>query len=488
MPHSTPDQLCEKILHGRVPLREAFETLPYGVIITDTQSTIVYYNPAQARIDSLTPEETLGKKTHRVYGPHPEPGLIATCLKTKKPVVNFVGLYRTYRGKVVNSTHTVVPLFEGRTLVGALCFIVELKSLVAAAPVSTVKNKPSAPNEVSFDTLVGQNLAFQRAIEVGRMTALSPSPILLAGETGCGKEMFARSIHEHSERAGRPFLAVNCAAIPEPLLEGLLFGTVKGAFTGALDRPGLFEEAHGGTLLLDELDSMPLDLQPKLLRVLQDKTARRVGGKRDFTFDLKIISSVSGPAERIIESGRVRPDLFYRLGVVVISLPPLRERLDDLPLLVDYFLMKYNYILGRRVRQADPEVLSAFLSYAWPGNVRELEHIIEAAMNLAGDNEMLTLDLLDHFRGRRASAAVPPPLIVGAAPPSPARYPAPPESNPAPAFPLNLEDAERQAITEALHRTGGNVTRAARLLGLSRQLLNHRLKRHGLTRERFLPG
>ena len=486
---SVPSEVVNRVFRDK-SLAAFFDHLPYGIMITDADGIIVYYNKSQAKIDSLEPEEVLGKKANRVYGPQPEPALIATCLKTRQPVLDFVGLYRTYKSKIINSSHTVFPIMEGNKVLGVLCLIVEMKKLVAANKVSTLKARPTVANEVSFDTLVGKSLKFQRAVELGRMTALSPSPVMLAAETGCGKEMFARSIHEYSERASKPFLAVNCAAIPEQLLEGTLFGTVKGAFTGAVDRNGLFEQASGGTLFLDELDSMPLELQPKLLRVLQEKTVRRVGSDRETPFDVKIISSVSGDAESVLEKGRIRPDLFYRLGVVVINLPPLRERLDDLPLLVNYFLMKHNYILGRKVGQADPEVLSAFLSYHWPGNIRELEHVIEGVMNLVSDEEVLTKKMLpEHFQAERMTPVVySPGGVVSRDDKPPPAAKGNPQAHVFQTFenrPVELLEAEKRAIIQALIFTHGNVTSAAKVLGLSRQLLTHKIKRHGLSRRDF---
>ena len=490
-----PDAKTKNMLNKIFPplMRDFYERLPYGVIITDPLGHIVYYNQSQSLIDSLGPEEVLGKKTSEVYGPHYEPSLTMACLQSRQPIIDFVALYRTCKGKIISSSHTIFPILEGGELLGAVCLIVEMKRLVAANKVSTGKSRPKVVDDISFDTLIGNNLKFKRAIELGRLSALSPSPVMLAAETGCGKEMFARSIHRASDRSNKSFLAVNCAAIPEQLLEGLLFGTVKGAFTGATDRSGLFEQADGGTLFLDELDSMPLELQPKLLRVIQERSARRIGGEKDIFFDLKIISSISGGSDKILASGRIRSDLFYRLGVVIIDLPPLRERLDDLPLLTEYFLMKHNIILGRIVGQADSEVLSSFLSYDWPGNIRELEHIIEGALNLATDGDTLTVKMLpDHFHLKQSSSAqqltplqtqekftdnysqTSPDLIYSGSVSSHGNN-----------FPANLQDAEKQAIINALRFTGGNVTSAAKLLGLSRQLLTYKIKKHSLNRTVF---
>ncbi|MDR1676997.1 MAG: sigma 54-interacting transcriptional regulator [Deltaproteobacteria bacterium] len=475
-----------------------FDKMPYGIIITDAQGLIIYYNKSQSQIDSLEPEEVLGKKCHQIYGPHPEPALIGTCLKTGEPVIDFVGLYRTYKGKIINSAHTVFPIIYEGKICGALCLIVEMKKLISANKVSTLKSRPRMANEVCFDTLVGQSLKFLRAVELGRLTAHSPSPVMLAAETGCGKEMFAKSIHEASDRFGRPFLAINCAAIPHELLEGILFGTVKGAFTGAVDRIGLFEQANNGTLFFDEIDSMPLELQPKLLRVLQEKTVKRVGSTKEEPFDIKIISSISADTESVLAAGRMRLDLFYRLGVVVINLPPLRERLDDLPLLVNYFIMKHNYILGRKIALAEPEVLATFLSYHWPGNIRELEHVIEGSMNLITNEEILTRTMLpEHFQTdkKRILSSYSPSKIEAIFRPEPSK----PTRSSATSenflsrkplghnnTPIGLKEAEKLAIIDALTYTQGSVTKAGQVLGLSRQLLTHKIKKHAINRKDYI--
>jgi transcriptional regulator with PAS, ATPase and Fis domain len=207
------------------------------------------------------------------------------------------------------------------------------------------------------------------------------SPVMLFGETGTGKELLAQSIHNRSSRSSGRYVAVNCAAIPENLLEGILFGTTRGAFTGAVDKPGLFEKAHGGTLLLDEINAMTMGLQAKLLRFLQERKIRRVGSLEERDVDLKIISSVNVNPHVAIAQQTLRADLFYRLAVIFIRIPPLRERLQDLPALISHFLSKSNALLNRQIAGLSEAVISRFEHYPWPGNVRELEHVIEGALS-----------------------------------------------------------------------------------------------------------
>ncbi len=225
------------------------------------------------------------------------------------------------------------------------------------------------------------------------MVADSTSSVLVYGETGTGKELYVQSIHNYSSRFNKPFIAQNCAALPENLFESILFGTVKGAFTGAVDKPGLFEQAHGGTLFLDEINSMPINLQTKLLRVLQDGVIRRVGDSRDRKIDVRIIAAMNVEPLKAVENGQIREDLFYRLNVVNIKLVPLRDRLEDIPLYVEHFIDKYNKELNKNVKGISSKVKELFMSYNWPGNVRELQHIIEAAINIV-DNEYIELDNL----------------------------------------------------------------------------------------------
>ena len=215
-----------------------------------------------------------------------------------------------------------------------------------------------------------------------KQAAKSDSSVMIYGETGTGKELIAQSLHNASKRANGPFLAINCAALPEPLLESLLFGTERGSYTGAESRAGLFEQANHGTLLLDELNSMNISVQSKLLRVLQDGMVRRVGGVSETHVDVRVLSSINVPPYQAIAEGNLRQDLFYRLGVVNITVPPLRERREDIPLLAKQFIMEFNKKLGKNVSTLHPDTLKLLQEYHWPGNVREFQHVIEHAMNI----------------------------------------------------------------------------------------------------------
>ena len=311
--------------------------------------------------------------------------------------------------------------------------------------------------------LVGNSAAIQRVYELVAQVAETKTNVLICGESGTGKELVARAIHEASERAERPFVAVNCAAIPEALLESELFGHVKGAFTGAVHaKEGLFDVADGGTLFLDEVGEIPPSLQVKLLRVIQEKTVRRVGGTSDRRVDVRILSATNRQLEDEVAAGRFREDLYYRLNVITIALPALRERLEDVPLLVHHFLDKYSRELGKRIEGASPEAMERLLAYSYPGNVRELENVIERAVALSRG-------------GTVERDSLPPTLLRAQEPASAARLPTSGAS-----LDELVNEYERGLLVEALQRAGGVKKRAAQLLGVTFRSFRYRLEKLGL--------
>jgi len=245
-----------------------------------------------------------------------------------------------------------------------------------------------------FDRILGKAEIFQRQIELAKRAAENDLPVLISGETGTGKDLVARAIHESGARRAGPFIAENCGAVPENLLEGVFFGTEKGAFTEAVTRPGLFEEADGGTLFLDELNSMPIYLQSKLLRALQEFSIRRIGGSREIPFDVRLITAVNETPESLMETGRLRKDLYYRINVIRIQLPPLRERKEDIPLYVEYFLKEANEKYGKEAEGFDSPSMDALTKFSYPGNVRELKNMVESAVALSTDEKILRLDMV----------------------------------------------------------------------------------------------
>jgi len=312
-------------------------------------------------------------------------------------------------------------------------------------------------------SLIGTSQAMQRVVDLIGQVAATKANVLISGESGTGKEIAARAIHDGSDRRDSPFVAVNCGAIPENLLESELFGHVKGAFTGAVhSKPGLFETAQSGTVFLDEIGELSLPLQVKLLRVIQERTFRRVGGTSDIRFDARLVAATNRRLEDEVAGGRFREDLYYRLNVIEVELPPLRERREDVPLLVAHFVEKYGSEFGREVLTVSDAALDKLIAYDYPGNVRELENVVERAVALS--------------RGGEIDVSVLPPTVVRT------RSAAGRERLPADG--VSLEDVlaqyERGLLLEALEQCGGVKKRAAQRLGISFRSFRYRLEKLGL--------
>lgn len=494
-------------LRSAVNYLDILRALDEGVIITDRAGRIMFINNAQARIDGVDPEAAIGKTPPENWDVTAETSPIMDCLKTRKPLINEHKIYRTASGRRANTINSVFPLWsESGQLIGSISFVREynLMEETLASIMSSRSEGPSRPAgsgaRYTFNDLIGQSPDFREALKIAKMAASTPSPVMIHGQTGTGKELFAQSIHNHSHRRLKPFVGINCAAIPENLLEGVLFGTARGAFTGALDRPGLVEKADGGTLFLDEINAMPPGLQAKLLRVIQEMKVRRVGALEERPVDLKLISSVNEDPHRALDQGRLRTDLFYRLAVVLLHIPPLKDRPGDLDGLVRHFIEAYDTQLGRHTDGISPEVDRIFKAYDWPGNVRELEHAIAGALNLLGRRTVIGLhDLPRHLADLFQSGLAAKPQTPAGDLPEYGSVPAQPpqvsaEEQPRPAalrenldLPTAQARAEKKAITQALTQTRGNVTQAGYILGLSRQRLAYRMKKLDLTREKFNP-
>ena len=317
--------------------------------------------------------------------------------------------------------------------------------------------------ERRFEQLVGSSPALEAVLEQVERVAPTQSTVLIQGETGTGKELIARAIHNISSRCGRPFLKLNCAAIPFDLLESELFGHEKGAFTGAVaQRIGRFELAHTGTLFLDEIGDIPLALQPKLLRVLQEQEFERLGSGRTQRVDVRLVVASNRDLLEMVQQKEFRSDLYYRLNVFPILLPPLRQRREDIPILVKHFVDVFAHRMGKRIENVPPETMAAFNSHPWPGNVRELQNVVERAVILSNDGV-----LPNPLRPGEAQA------VIGSMAPATA--------------PSTLKDSERALILETLESVGwviGGASGAAAKLGLKRTTLIHKLKKHGISRPR----
>ncbi len=330
-----------------------------------------------------------------------------------------------------------------------------------------VKQARQSKSEFGFANIIGESAAITRAIELARRVAESDvMAILLQGETGTGKDLFARALHYASERRDAPYLAINCAALPANLIESELFGYEKGAFTDAKARKeGLLEQAHGGTIFLDEIGELELGLQAKLLRVLEESKFRRVGGLRDIHFDARIVAASNRDLKRESEAGAFRLDLYYRLSVIQIDIPPLRERGDDVLLLAQYYIDRANpKRRGKQLKGLSKETTQIFKNYTWTGNVRELRNVIERA-SILEDGEWITTTLLPLDLLQSAGKGAP-----GAK--NFASFTLPAEG-------IALQTVEAELAKQAIERTSGNLTRAAQLLHISRDQLRYKLKKSG---------
>lgn len=492
-----------------------FDDLPLGIMIIDASGTVLYCNRYQLVMEGLAAEEVVGRPLVETYGSSSRgTSLMLYCLSTQKPVLNRWQIYQSPSGLTIRAMCHALPLFKQGRLAGCIAVSRHYPNSELYVDYSgSSDTSGDSPEDFKFSHLIGRNKAFRQVIEIARAASAAPMTVLIHGETGVGKELFARGIHNASSREKQPFVAVNCAAIPESLFESLMFGVSPGAFTGAITKAGFFEEAEGGTIFLDEVDSMPLALQSKLLRVIQEKSARRLGSKTDQPVNVKIISAMGLNPLEAIEQGRLRSDLYFRLGALQISIPPLRERLDDLELLSSHFIAKHAPSLNKQIQKPSPSLIDLFAGYSWPGNVRELEHTITGAMVMAGPRrQTLGPDLLpEYFKN----------IIFNKYPAVPAQTKKAPEPAAAPAEEVTErpdyhggEDAcrppkkqavpepdeaglktdltaagkvhEKNIIRQKLIQSFGNVSLAARLLNLSPQSLAYKMKKHGLNRKDFL--
>ncbi len=340
----------------------------------------------------------------------------------------------------------------------ALLLAVEKGLRLRALLTENVRLQVELMDRFSFDEIVGGSEAMRDLFAMLGRVAKSDVSVLIRGESGTGKELIARAVHYRGPRAKKPFVAVNCAAIPDTLIESDLFGHTRGAFTGAVaDRPGRFVEADGGTLFLDEIGELRTDVQAKLLRVLQDGEVRPLGGTKSLSVDVRLVTATNRDVETAMEEGTFRQDLYYRVAVVVLALPPLRDRADDIPLLARHFLVKK----GAADLRMEPDFLEGLRTNPWPGNVRELENVIDRALVLRQHEDRLTAADLPPRPPTSRSAEDPLGIVI-------------PDEG------LSLAAVEKSLIEQALEKAGGNRSRAARLLGITRQTLLYRLEKHGL--------
>ncbi|RSL29198.1 PAS domain S-box protein [Salibacterium salarium] len=446
--------------------------LDEGVRIIDGNEQLLLYNEKMRTMESMTYEDFQNKGMMDAFQFRDErDSRLLQAIKHGKSTKHKKQHYFNYHGKEITSMNETFPIYsDGRIIAAAEI----AKDITRVEKLVRENQKKSDQSLFTFEQIIGRSPEITEVIENARRATRTSSSVLISGGTGTGKELFAQSIHSGSARANAPFISQNCAALPENLIEGILFGSVKGAFTGATDRAGLFEEAEGGSLLLDEINSLPPSLQAKLLRALQEKKITRIGDHKARPIDVRIITTMNEDPGKAIREGRLREDLYYRLSVVHLIVPSLCERMNDIEPLTETFVDKYNQIFQMNVERVTAEALEGFFAYTWPGNIRELEHVIEGAMNLMIDEQVLTVKHLPaHFRNKMKPAEIDSSAEAETA-----------EMN------GNLRDhlhsTEYDFIKKALTRRNGNVVKAAKDLGISRQSLQYRMKKFHMGRFPFL--
>lgn len=461
---------------------QTFNKIASGIQIYDKNSCAVFFNEASKKISSISDDKYInGTHLLDLYELDEKYSSVLTSLRTQAPVINRFDNFKLAKGTKITSVNTSYPIFHNKKLIGAMLFdrdisvinneisnLESLKKIMLMEGIS-FRNKES-DNKYSFSSIIGKNKAFLEVVELAKKISTQDCSVLIYGETGTGKELFAQSIHEQSLRKNNKFLAINCASVPETLIEGLLFGTTKGAFTGSIDRAGLLEEADGGTLFLDELNSMSLSMQSKILRVIQENVFRRVGGEKNINIDIRIISSCNENPYKIISENLLRKDLFYRLSTITIEIPPLRDRIDDIEILIQSCLNQYSLKYFKKIEHIDESVIKILKSYKWPGNIRELFHIVEYALNVIEGNSWeishLPKSFMNNFKEKKKI-----------------------NDN------ININDDiniyendlqnimeiyERKVIRQILKYYNFNISKAASSMGIKRQSLQYRIKKYGI--------
>ncbi|MBT2737149.1 sigma-54-dependent Fis family transcriptional regulator [Bacillus sp. ISL-7] len=461
-------QNANYLLYVNRMYKRILDEVDVGVHAVDETGKTIIYNKKMMQMESMDLHDVIDKNLLDVFMfKDDQSSTLVKALHEGKKTSNVKQTYFNNKGREITTINNTIPIYSEEKLQGA----VEIANDVTKLERLIKGNMNKGSTRYTFDKIIGNSRAIKEVIESAKRATRTSSYVLIVGDTGTGKELFAQSIHNGSGRLSAPFISQNCAALPDNLIESLLFGTKRGAFTGAVDTPGLFEQANGGTLLLDEINSLNLNLQAKLLRVLQEKTIRRIGDTKDTPVDVRVIANMNEDPIDAIANNRMRKDLYYRLGVVTIFVPPLKDRKEDIPLLVQNFIEKYNELFQMNVKGLSEEVKQSFFEYDWLGNVRELEHIIEAAMNIMIDEEwimythlpyqyrnkmqmkerMIPLSTVDNFIKENAEIAVP--------------------------LKQQMELFEKSYIDHVLTKNNFNVSKSAQLLGLSRQSLQYRMKK-----------
>lgn len=448
--------------------------------IVDKNGKYTCYSKGCELIDGFKKENVIGKDPDELFripkgkDTKISKSLILGTLKSGKPYKNFMNTYETKKGTSITALCNTYPIFsENGDVESVICTYREISDYLNLISTLNKQNlelknisKVSFSNntQYTFSSIIGKSPCLEKCIYQGQVAAETLEPVLLCGETGTGKELFAQSIHNASMKSQQNFVALNCATIPENLLESTLFGTCKGSYTGALNTKGLFSEAKGSTLFLDEINSMDIKLQSKLLRVLETGKFRKVGSTEELNCDVRIISALNEDPFKAIKNNNLRLDLYYRLAVFSINIPALRNRDDDVLILSKHFLNTMSPVLGKKINQLSPEVIDLFTSYSWPGNIRELHHILHQSICLSkNDDLVLKISNLPEYLSH---------ALVSSS------LPFTKESSGS--LKAELDSYEEKLIRDALFLNHHNISKTALQLNISRQSLHHKINKYHL--------
>ncbi len=438
------------------------EAIDEAIHVVDDQGVTIFYNHNAAKFDCLAKEEVIGKYILDVYPSLTEKtSTLMHVLRTGKPIYHSLQTYLNKNGEKIETVNTTLPIIEGSKLIGAVEVAKDVSKLSALSNRLDQKKRTDGAAETTqmldFSSFLTNDPHLKEVLEKAKKAAAYPSSVMVFGETGTGKEVLVQAIVHASDRKDQVFIPQNCAALPESLLESLLFGSVKGSYTGAIDRKGLFELADGGTLFLDELQAMPLTLQTKLLRVLEDGVVRRIGDAKAVQVNVRVITALNIDPFEAVKKQMLREDLFYRLHVSSFHIPPLRTRKHDIQLLSSHFIQTYHQQFSKNVNRLSEETVQVFMAHQWPGNVRELKHTIEHAVLMMPKEaeEITTAYLPVHLRTHQIESH-------------------PPESS----LKSQVTSFEQTLIQEALRQHAGNIKQTAAALKIPRQTLQYKLKKY----------
>ncbi|MBU3215516.1 sigma 54-interacting transcriptional regulator [Clostridium estertheticum] len=436
-----------------------------AIVMVNEKGIIEYSDNFRKDINNLYDEELVGRYLWDIYpNLNDENSTLLRVLKSGKAILNEQQHLVNYKGVAIDAINSTFPVKSGEKIIGVAEVSIYIEPEKQRKDITLrLKEREEEKRQLyDIDQIITND---ENMLDIKKKiikVAKSDSPVLIYGQTGTGKEMVVQAIHKNSSRVSKPFISQNCAAIPATLLESILFGTVKGSYTGAENRKGLFEAADGGTLFLDEINSMEISMQAKLLKAIESLEIRRVGSTECIRVNVRILSAVNESPLKSIRENKLRQDLFYRIGVLQISLPELKDRKNDIEFLSSYFIKEYNRKMKKEIKGLDESVLRVFKNYLWPGNIRELKNVIESAFNITYSNEIAVEDLPDYMFSVKSEKNCAAGLVASDK-----------------SLSELVKSYEKDIIVYAIKNTG-NVTEAAKMLKISRQALNYKLSKYNI--------